>query len=392
MNFITTYRTFLVNLFLLVGLGVGAQSILFNDPTEYSLNTIDSKIFELPGEPGILTFEAKKSSWGLGSLYIDIWDGSSWERVASLSLGSDYSSFGPIALPYYATRLKFCTEFGSTLYKYFKDVTVTKARYIAGEDVGLFTIDNYEKQLTVRYADIQQPITITSSSPYFYVLDPVGAIGSANSNGTALITVQFLPDSIGVYNGNLLLTDGRTTTHIPLSGRWSLASNEQQIVWTQSLAYLSPGDTVLLNAYSTSGLPISYSSDEGTVISLRADTLVAHQLGSAQVLAEQLGDDSYLAAPSVRAYVMVTEPLTYLDDAIQEDVYIYPNPVEEGFYLYGITVDNALLTDAIGRAVAILTSDKSTPPYFAMPSLPAGVYKLHLRNSNSYTILVVVVK
>ena len=89
---------------------------------------------------------------------------------------------------------------------------------------------------------------------------------------------------------------------------------------------------------------------------------------------------------------MVTEPLTYLDDAIQEDVYIYPNPVEEGFYLYGITVDNALLTDAIGRAVAILTSDKSTPPYFAMPSLPAGVYKLHLRHSNSSPILVVVVK
>ena len=115
------------------------------------------------------------------------------------------------------------------------------------------------------------------------MLDPVGAIGSANSNGTALITVQFLPDSIGVYNGNLLLTDGRTTTHIPLSGRWSLASNEQQIVWTQSLAYLFPGDTVLLNAYSTSGLPISYSSDEGTAISLRADTLVSHPLGRAKV-------------------------------------------------------------------------------------------------------------
>ena len=189
MNFITAYRTFLVNLFLLVGLGVGAQSVLFNDPTEYSLNTIDSKIFELPGEPGILTFEAKKSSLGLGSLYIDIWDGSSWERVASLSLGSDYSSFGPIALPYYATRLKFCTEFGSTLYKYFKDVTVTKSRYIAGEDVGLFTIDKYEKQLTVRYSDIQQPITITSSPPSFFVVYPVWALGFANTYGTALISV-----------------------------------------------------------------------------------------------------------------------------------------------------------------------------------------------------------
>ena len=182
------------------------------------------------------------------------------------------------------------------------------------------------------------------------------------------------------------------TTVEELYGRWSLANNEQQIIWNQSLSQVSPGDTIILNAYATSGLAVIYTTDETESIELRDDTLIAKTLGYAQIIAEQHGDDTYLKAPSVRAYVMISEPTIYIEESIQESVYIYPNPANEGFYLHGCDVEKILLTDAVGRAVTILHSDKSTSPYFTLPTLPPGVYKLHLRSATEYHILVLIVK
>ena len=325
------YRWFALWLLLLLSVsGMSGQGYVMNDSTEYQLNTIDSRTFTLSGEPGMLTFDARRSMLGLGSLYVDVWNGGVWERIVGVSLSTEYEHFGPYSLPHTATRIRFSTEFGATLYKYFKHIVITGARYIECSEPALFTYSDYEQQLTVRYADVAQPIMVTSSSTAFQVVSPVGTIGASQGSGESAVTVRFYPDTIGPYDGQLTLSDGRTVTQVALAGVWSLASNEQQIVWEQSFTDVHLGDTFILNAYSTSGLPVSYSTEHSDVIRLFGDTLVAHALGYAQVVAEQVGDGNFMAAPSLRSYVYVSELPTAITAPSEVSVMVYPNPVKEG--------------------------------------------------------------
>ena len=79
------YRWFALWLLLLLSVsGMSGQGYVMNDSTEYQLNTIDSRTFTLSGEPGMLTFDARRSMLGLGSLYVDVWNGGVWERIVGV--------------------------------------------------------------------------------------------------------------------------------------------------------------------------------------------------------------------------------------------------------------------------------------------------------------------
>lgn len=74
----------------------------------------------------------------------------------------------------------------------------------------------------------------------------------------------------------------------------------QSIVWEQDLREFYVGDSIILNAYTTSGLAVSYRIEDGNKIAhLSGNRLTADAEGGIIVMASQGGNDTYYAADNV---------------------------------------------------------------------------------------------
>jgi len=72
-----------------------------------------------------------------------------------------------------------------------------------------------------------------------------------------------------------------------------------QVITFQSVPGLSLGETLLLTASASSGLPVTFRSDTLTVCVVNAGTLTAIDFGVCTVTASQEGNQSYLPAPEI---------------------------------------------------------------------------------------------
>ncbi len=106
----------------------------------------------------------------------------------------------------------------------------------------------------------------------------------------------------------------------------------QTISWEQDLLLLNAGDTIVLQAAATSGLPISYSH-EAACISISNDTLIALFVGNGSIAAAQTGNDNYLSA----------EAVTQSFSILAQGVSVISMP-EASDITYGQTLSNSELT------------------------------------------------
>ena len=82
----------------------------------------------------------------------------------------------------------------------------------------------------------------------------------------------------------------------------------QEIEWNQSdIENLHIGDVVELTATTASGLPIVYSVSDPSIANLEGNVLTALAVGEVEVYASQAGNEEYKAAPTVTAYITVSD-------------------------------------------------------------------------------------
>ena len=83
---------------------------------------------------------------------------------------------------------------------------------------------------------------------------------------------------------------------------------EQTITWTPDTTVLTVGETLNLNAYSTSGLDITYSIDNKDLAEITDNILTATASGTIIVTLSQEGDNNYLAAEPVSVEIAILNP------------------------------------------------------------------------------------
>jgi hypothetical protein len=138
-----------------------------------------------------------------------------------------------------------------------------------------------------------------------------------------------------------------------------------QTITFDALPQRTYGDTaVTLSATSSSGLPVTFASDNPSVASVSGNTLSITGVGTANITASQAGDANYLAAADVsRAQVVVAgagtvllNDLTQVYDGTPRAVAVVTEPV--GLSV-DITYDGAATvpTDAGSYAVAVTITD-----------------------------------
>lgn len=115
------------------------------------------------------------------------------------------------------------------------------------------------------------------------------------------VTVYFNPQCNGTRTATLTFSGNGLTKTVILSGTGNL--NAQTLSWENESSIetnMLNGATQIISATATSGLTVSYSSSNPSVLSVNASgVLTANAVGSATITASQAGDCTYSEATSI---------------------------------------------------------------------------------------------
>ncbi len=142
--------------------------------------------------------------------------------------------------------------------------------------------------------------------------------------GEAAGTYDILQGTLSLsLNYRLTFTKGIFTINSP-------NAQSQTITWNQTLSG-DIGDKIKLTATASSGLPVSYTSSDGSVAIISNDTLFVVGVGTSIITASQPGNADYLAAAEIEKTIIVTLSIDEVDNTYLFK--LYPNPAKEKVYL-----------------------------------------------------------
>ena len=193
---------------------------------------------------------------------------------------------------------------------------------------------------------------------------------TSTSENTATVTVKYAPTCNGSHFATLTISsdNGLNSVSIPISGTAVL--NKQSLSWNDEPidTNIQVGETNRqISATATSGLKVTYSSDDPNVLSVDADgNLTAKSEGTATITASQAGVDCiYEAATSITKTFTVNEkktPSFWLEnnpDLAQKDLMVdgttYVNIANIDASSLTIDYDNNLLDYAYNATTGIAT-------------------------------------
>ncbi len=238
--------------------------------------------------------------------------------------------------------------------------------------------DNYDM------AVVQVQVNVTKAVPQIIDMPVVDEVYV----GTELVSVPLIGGEASV-DGEFVWADA--TIVLSEAGEYSLAVNfvpadslgynvvslevslvvlyQQDIIWTDDLAGLSGGDSVVLTAEATSGLEIEYISSDSTIAVIIDNVLYILSDGEVTITAVQTGNDIYAPTMQEREIVVVEKSV--------------PNSVsslsaEDGKLLRIYTVTGRLLT-----VINTTGSDNDVLRF----GLPQGVYLFQYENATRRVVI-----
>ena len=155
-----------------------------------------------------------------------------------------------------------------------------------------------------------QSITMDSISPLIYgvsdfaptVKTESDSAFTLTSNNNSVVTIlNGKIQIVGVETAIITATQKGTANYLPTSvNRVLKVTKAPQTITFATLGLKTVSDTsFVLQAFSNSGLPISYSTNSTNAVLLKGDTVVIKYAGKVSIIASQLGNDKYEAANPV---------------------------------------------------------------------------------------------
>ena len=275
-----------------------------------------------------------------------------------MGLESDYHSYGPYELNRNTTKLKFSSKFGSTLNRYFKNVKVTKAKYLELDDVVNKTTasisfpaeethlgQTYIKSVVVNYSNIYDMLYVNHTNPNFRITPTEIGNGCGEDGRTTITIIYYAKEPIN-ENDVITITDehGLTAT---INVNAEVSKSDQSITWNPTTTELKTTDVVTFEATSSSELPVTFSlsKDDADVATLTEDgQLTIKTSGDIHVTASQVGNELYNA--------VALEPKTFHISKVTPSVSVAPVAA-------AVTLPGTLSAVGLNVASAVMLNDKS---------------------------------
>jgi hypothetical protein len=137
-----------------------------------------------------------------------------------------------------------------------------------------------------------------------------------------------MPDA-GSYQAEVIFTPDDAGNYSPVNG-WvqvNVSKASQTITWTQEFTDLNQGAEISLTAVSSSGLTVSYSSNNSLIAVIDQNIMTVVGPGNCIITASQEGNDNYLPAQEVTRNI--TSMMTGIELVPERDLKIYPIPAKD---------------------------------------------------------------
>ncbi|WP_448702620.1 gliding motility-associated C-terminal domain-containing protein [Mucilaginibacter sp. AW1-3] len=365
--------------------GTGSSAITASSPADNTNAAAANAAFTLTVVQAPMSITPKNVTYAYGAPIISfplIYDGFksasgnvplddstkfSSQPIVSINGRSPNGFFGNIPVGTYQLTASGAV---STLYTF----TYGKGTLTIVPAVQTLTWDNFTGARNFGDADFDplarstgDPVTYTSSNPAVATIvnGKVHIVGI----GTATITASISPTS-GNYTGSASIA--KVITVGPGAQTITVATIPFQ---TKGAAAYSP------NATASSGLAVTMTSSDPTIVKVVGTTLVPLHVGSATITFTQPGNANYAAAPAVTQYVQVVDPS---GNVVKVDQAVSPNGdgINEFLYVEGLQnyPDNHIkIIDRNGGKVYSATGyDNKNVIFTGKDSsghqLPAGTY------------------
>lgn len=294
-----------------------------------------------------LTFDYKKYSMlsinGKVEVYSKV-DGS-WQKKgeASYSDYKNYKTSSIIPLDANTTNIRYYLASGNGVYvknhfaKLAKHILLADGSFgktSESKSFGNVTIDGQSaaQKVTLRSFLTNGNITVSSSDPAFRLNSAsnlnaltyaVGANACASANGQSgaqaggatlgdinqyAFDIYFCPTEAKEYSATITITDGISTATISVSGVG--VKKTQQLTWAADfqadVVSLPVGEEIVNPATTNSGLTLTYTSSNDSVLAVEGTTIKALKAGEVSLTVEQAGDDEWTAVSATKT-IKVTE-------------------------------------------------------------------------------------
>ena len=337
-----------------------------NNTTEYSIYasggiigyTIDGEsingyrgegdpMFHLSGPGDKLYFRAHKSGGDHLRVLYSTDNGATLKFLKEFSVADSYTDYN-CDIPEGTTDICFFVKYGETWTKYYRDIYVTRKTYLNAEDV---TIDRTSTSnpiypsdgtgvgtLTIDYSLANGgDLHIYNDNPEKFTLSQTTISSVDCKDGTATINLSYESAVAGTDYAHLVIYNDVYRKEVTLTG--ITVQREQTMSWNVGDA-IHLGDEVE-NAADATITPISYSSDNTSVINIVDGKLVAEAEGTATITARSEGNVEYAAKE-------ISKTITVTSDLVQEIVWNQPSLRRLRIGGSNVTLE-ASATSSVGR-------------------------------------------
>ncbi|MBO5345551.1 MAG: hypothetical protein J6A44_01440, partial [Paludibacteraceae bacterium] len=234
---------------------------------------------------------------------------------------------------------------------------------------------NYESATpvskTITIAKLDQTITWNQEFAADLTIGNTIELSASASSGDA-VTFSSSNEAVATIAGNVLTIVGVGEATITASQAGnnnynaateiakslSIAKLNQTITWNQDLAGLMIGNTETLNATASSGLEITYSSDNDAVASINGSTITVNSDGTVTITATQAGNDTYNATSIEKTFTFgrTAQTITWNDDlsALKINDVITLTATSNAGLEITYTIDNSAVATIEGNTLTII--------------------------------------
>ena len=171
---------------------------------------------------------------------------------------------------------------------------------------------------------------------------------------------------------------------ITFTGADFTITKANQIITFDSLADVDLADaTFTLNATASSGLTVSYSSSDTSIVTIVGNEVTIIGVGSVTITASQAGNSNYEAATPVSQMLTITTLGINNNDLLLSEIGVYPNPSTHFIIidLKNSTTAKVQVYDVIGKLILNVPAYNSNEK-LDTSSFKTGVYLVKIKVDN----------
>ena len=381
------YKAGAADLSLKVKVIDGEECFILEDNTEHEFGTgitDGSGHFDTPipvsGPVDKLYFSARKNLIGVNKFIVQysVDNGSNWRTIAQPELNLvTWDDYGPYDFPNLAndervTHIRFGAEVGGTLYKYYKNIKISRKTNIQpldadGHHISTLTLpqntvgSTTTAQFYLNYSSCDDVIKIVSDNGHFTVGQSEISVDHSKDFNNATITVSYNSDEKGTHTGTITIYTKYQNETLTVTGKTD--RKKQTLTWEDGYAgdslSLPVGlivDNVNYAVSASSKKAVIYTSSNESVIKIIQAGLGFEIVGegTATLTATQAGDDDWSPvseSKTINATYKKLQEIVWTQDFIRNMEVGVEKPLEAKVYIRnlktGALTYNASQTDLI---------------------------------------------